>query len=113
MMPSCEDAVPDNIGSHDPDRMCHSTGIDVAPNVTAHRAMPYTCIGSLLYGLILVFEGIILSNNFHAFACLVPHTLTLAPVSAITVPKLLLMITSKFLFSYERPALVGAVYWIS
>ena len=80
---------------HDPDRMCHSTGVDVAPNVTAHRAMPYTCIGLLLYGLILVFTGIILSNNCHAFACLVPHWLTLA----ITVPRLLLMITSPRLWN--------------
>ena len=30
----------DNIGSQEPEIMCHSTGIDVPPKNTAHLAMP-------------------------------------------------------------------------
>ena len=29
---------------------CHSTGMDVVPNVTAQRAVPRTGMGELLYG---------------------------------------------------------------
>ena len=65
MIPSCRALSPERIGSHDPAIMCHSTGIDVSPKVTAQRAIPYTGIGSLLYGLILMDDGTILSSKFY------------------------------------------------
>ena len=40
MIPKFTDADPDNIGSHCPFRMYHSTGMEVVPIVTAHLAFP-------------------------------------------------------------------------
>lgn len=74
--------------------MCHMTGVERVPNVTAHRETPLTFIGSLLYGLILVFDGTIFSRRPHFSACFEPHTLTRAPVSAVTDASELLTITS-------------------
>ena len=58
IIPKCSAAFPDNIGLHDPEIMCHTTGMEVEPNVTAHRASPCTAIGLLLYGLCLVKSGV-------------------------------------------------------
>ena len=93
MIPSWSAALPDKIGSHDPEMMCHSTGIDVAPKVTAHLAVPSTGIGELLYGFNLFVDGIMRSRRPHFFASLVPHTETPAPVSAIGLPKQLFTTT--------------------
>ena len=83
MIPNCIAASPERTGSQDPEIMCHSTGTDLAPNVTEQRAVPVTGIGSLLYGLSFTCEGIIRPSRFHRFARCVPQTDTLAPVSAM------------------------------
>ena len=73
--------------------MCHSTGMDELPNVTAHLVVPAIGMGGLLYGLILAWVSTILGRRFHRLASFFPQTLMLAPVSAKTVARLLLTMT--------------------
>ena len=93
MIPRWTAAFPARIGSQDPETICHSTGIDIEPNVTAHLATPKTGIGVLLYGFNLTFDGTMRLRRFQRLAWTEPHTETLAPVSAIGVPTLLLTTT--------------------
>ena len=101
MIPSCKAELPESTGSHEPEMMCHTTGMEVEPNVTAHLAVPSTGMGELLYGLSLTFEGTIRCMRFQFCAWVLPHTETLAPVSAIGDPIQLLIITDA-LKSLER-----------
>jgi hypothetical protein len=93
MIPSWSAEFPDRIGSQEPEMMCHSTGTEVEPNVTAQRAVPRTGIGELLYGFSFAVEGIIRPRRFQRLAWMVPHTETFAPVSAIGLPTELLTMT--------------------
>ena len=47
--------------------MCHSTGTEVVLNVTAHRAVPRTGIGELLYGFKFFVEGIMRLEEIPSF----------------------------------------------
>ena len=77
-MPSSLAMCPASTGSHGLSMMCHSTGMDELPNVTAHLVVPAIGMGGLLYGLILawVFDhprekipsfGFFLSTNVDAW----------------------------------------------
>ena len=103
MMPSCRAEFPESIGSQDPEIMCHSTGTDVDPNVTAHQATPSSGIGELLYGFNFTWLRIIRVSIFQRFAWTLPHTETFAPVSAMGFAKELLTITGarKSLFTVD------------
>ena len=84
IIPRLTAAIPERMGSHFPSSINHSTGIDVDPNVTAHRATPSVGTAGLLYGFIRTGVGTILCSKFHLEASAFPHTLTRAPVSAVT-----------------------------
>ena len=61
---------------------------------TEHKACSSTDINSLLNGLSLAFDLYILSYKPHCFAYLRLQTVTLAPVSAMSFTRELLIITS-------------------
>ena len=85
---------PARIGSNSAAIICHLTGTEFDPNVTAQIVCFSTLIGSLLNGFNFVFDENILSVSFQFLACSKLQTLTLAPVSAITVAKVLFTTTS-------------------
>ena len=94
---------PARIGSHSAAIICHLAGTEFDPKVTAQIACLSTLIGSLLNGFNFVFVGNILFVSFHFMACYKLQTLALAPVSAITVAKVLFTTTS---------TLKSPLYWL-
>ena len=69
--------------------ICRLTGTELEPKVTSQIAWPSILIGLLLEGFNLVFEGNIFSVSFHFFACFGLQKLTLAPVSGMTIVRVL------------------------
>ena len=74
--------------------ICYLIRTELLSNETEHKDCPSTDIHSLLNGLIIVFDLYILSYKPHCFACLRLQTLTLAPMSAMTFARELLITTS-------------------
>ena len=94
MIPRVAALSPARIGSQSSAMMCHFTGTEFLLNETEHKPCPLTDINSLLNGLSLVFDLYILSYKPHCLAYLRLQTLTLAPVSAATFARELLITTS-------------------
>ena len=74
--------------------ICYFTRTEFEPKETEHNACPSTDINLLSNVLSFMFDLNILSYKPHCFACLRLHTLTLAPVSAMTFASELLTKTS-------------------
>ena len=87
IIPRAVAEFPARIGSQFAAIICHLTGTEFDPNVTTQIACLSTLIGSLLNGFNFVFVENILSVIFNFLACSKLQTLTLAPVSVITVVK--------------------------
>ena len=80
--------------------ICHLTGMEFEPKVTSQIVWPSILIVLLLKGFNLVFEGNIFSVSFHFFACCRLQTLTLAPVSAVTVVRVLFTMNPLWTYYY-------------